>query len=131
MLEQIPAQVPAQVHLNVHGLPGGGDDQNALRQNGGQIGRGEGDQPLQGPRLNEMGHGVQLEQGQGRVQQVGKAGEHDHLQVAPLEPGQDGKQPLPDGPVKGLGIFFFVKGGHYASPPFSTRARSSLLIWMS
>ena len=113
MGEQVPAQVPAQVHLNVHGLPGGGNDQNALHQNGGQIDPNEGGQPLQGPRLDEMGHGVQLEQGQGRVQQVGQAGEHDHLQVAPLEPGQNGGQPPPDGPVKGLVIFFLVKSRHY------------------
>ena len=131
VLKQVLAQIPAHIHLNVHGLTGADHHNHALEQDGAQVNQHKGGQPLQRPRLDKVADGVLLEQGEAHVHQGGQGKKDNHAYDGPPEPGQNGQQALPNGPVKGLGIFFFVKGGHYACPPSWTSARSSLLIWMS
>ena len=128
MAEKIPSHVPAQVHLHVHGPAGKAHHHQRLQRNGPQIGRRVGGQAVQRPPLDKVADGVLLEQGKDHVHQGGEAvdGHHQHNDF--FVTGQDRQQPLPDLQVKGFGILFLVKSSHYAPPPFSTSARSSLLI---
>ena len=131
MVEQGAAHIPAHVHLDGHGVAGEGHHGQGLQDDHQQIRQGEGYDAPEGIRLDEVADGVALEQGNGHVHQGAQAVEHQHPYKVPAEGPHKGGQPFPDAPVKGFCIIFLVEGSHQAFPPSSTRARSSLRIWMS
>ena len=131
MMEQGPAQIPAQAHLNKHSLAGKHQHRQGLEQDHRQVAQPIGQQPPEGVPLDERGNGIPLEQGQQHIHPgAGQVEQQQQDQMSPEGP-QQGEQPPPDPQLKGLGILLLVISSHQSVPPSSMSRRSSLLIWIS
>ena len=116
MREEPPPQVAAEVHLYAHGDVAEAHDRERLHQYRGKVGDGEGPEAAQGARLDEIRHGVALEERQSGVHQRGQEVQEYQQRKGAAAGLQVWPEALPYLDVEGFGVFLLVICRHEPRP---------------
>ena len=116
MCEEPAPEVAAEVHLDAHRDVAEAHDRERLHQNRGKVGDGEGPEAAQRAGLDEVRHGVALEERKRSVHQRGKEVQDYQQHKGSAAGPQVGPEALPYLDVKGFGVFLLVICRHEPRP---------------